>query len=151
MHDVIPNFDAFLDRCREGATLIDSSVHGERHWRAVARAAVEIRRADPAPDGTVLFLFAALHDARRELETRDPEHGPRAARLAEQLRADGVFVVDDERMAKLVEACELHDTGVVSDDPTIGACYDADRVNLTRLGFTIDHALLSRPVTRDDD
>ncbi|MCW2925503.1 MAG: hypothetical protein JWM98_2907 [Thermoleophilia bacterium] len=144
---LVPDIDALLAPVRADASLLDSNAHGENHWRAVARCAVEIRRTDPAPDGGVLFLFAVLHDARRESEHRDPEHGPRAARLAERLRAEGLFELDDARMALLVEACELHDTGVTSTDPTIGACYDADRLNLRRVGIEPDAAYLSRPVS----
>lgn len=147
---VVPDLEALVDACSSGAALVESDTHGERHWRAVARVGAELVAVDPEPDSDVLFLFALLHDARRELETRDPEHGPRAAVLAADLRERGLFQLDDDRFARLDEACRLHDTGAVSDDPTIGACYDADRINLTRLGFTIDHALLSRPVSRDD-
>jgi uncharacterized protein len=36
-----------------------------------------------------------------------------------------------------------HDRGLVSDDPTIGAAWDADRLDLTRLGIRPRAALLS--------
>jgi uncharacterized protein len=147
----IPDLDLLLAEVREGATLIDSTHHGEQHWLAVARTGLEIRRADDQCDRKVLFLFALLHDARRELETRDPEHGPRAAGLALTLRERALFGIDDARMALLMEACQLHDTGAVSDEPSIGACYDADRLNLARLGITPDPSLLSRPVSRDPE
>lgn len=145
----IPDLDLLLAPVRAGATLIESEHHGEQHWLAVARAGLEIHRADAACDRKVLFLFALLHDARRELETRDPEHGARAAGLALELRERALFGIDDARMALLMEACQLHDTGAVSEEPTVGACYDADRLNLARLGITPDPSLLSRPVSRD--
>lgn len=108
-------------------------------------------REDSAPDPVVLFLFALLHDCRRELETKDPQHGPRAAGVAADLRKRDLFAISDAQFAQLDEACRLHDTGAVSHDPTIGACYDADRLNLTRFGFILDTALLSRPVSRAPD
>jgi hypothetical protein len=37
----------------------------------------------------------------------------------------------------------------VSDDPTIGACWDADRLNLWRLGRRPDDRLLSTDTARD--
>lgn len=147
---VVPDLDTLVHACITNAPLANSATHGERHWRAVARVGIEIADADPEPDRAVLFLFALLHDARRHRETRDPEHGPRAAVLASKLRSQQLFVLDDARYAQLDEACRLHDTGAVSSDPTIGACYDADRINLTRIGVTLDHSLLSRPVSRDD-
>lgn len=142
---LVPDLDALLASVRAGAQLVDSTDHGEGHWLAVARCALELRAADPACDGSVLFLFSMLHDSRRESEHSDPGHGPRAARLAQELRAQGRFVLDDARMALLMEACELHDTGIVSTDPTIGACYDADRLNLRRVGIEPSAEYLSRP------
>ena len=47
---------------------------------------------------------------------------------------------DDAAMRLLVVACEGHEKGRVSDDPTVGACWDADRLDLTRIG--------ARPVER---
>jgi uncharacterized protein len=147
----IPNLDRLVLAARTGAPLADSRTHGEQHWRAVGRTGLEIVRADDTVDGHVVFLFALLHDARRFTNQSDPEHGPRAAALAVELRDKAWFSLDDERMALLVEACQLHDTGAVSDEPTIGACYDADRLQLTRIGITPDPALLSRPVSRDPE
>jgi uncharacterized protein len=41
--------------------------------------------------------------------------------------------------------------GQVADDPTIGACWDADRLNLWRVGKTPDPRLLSTAAARDPD
>lgn len=144
----IPDLGRLVLAARTDAPLADSPTHGEQHWRAVARTGVEIKRADRLVSGRVLFLFALLHDARRFTTEPDPEHGPRAAGLAVELRERAWFSLDDKRMALLVEACQLHDTGAVSDEPTIGACYDSDRLQLVRLGITPDPQLLSRPVSR---
>ena len=37
-------------------------------------------------------------------------------------------------MSRLEYGCEFHDSGLTSSDPTIGACWDADRVTLRRVG-----------------
>ena len=144
----IPDLDRLVGAARTDAPLADSPTHGEQHWRAVARTGAEIRRSDPTVSGRVLFLFALLHDARRFTTEPDPEHGPRAADLAVELREKAFFSLDDTRMALLVEACQLHDTGATSHEPTVGACYDADRLQLTRVGITPDPKFLSRPVSR---
>jgi len=144
----IPDVARLVTAARTGAPLADSPTHGEQHWRAVARTGLEIKNADRVVSGRVLFLFALLHDARRFTTEPDPEHGPRAADLAVDLRERAFFSLDDARMALLVEACQLHDTGATSHEPTVGACYDADRLQLTRMGITPDPALLSRPVSR---
>jgi hypothetical protein len=41
--------------------------------------------------------------------------------------------------------------GGTTSDPTIGACWDADRLDLWRLGRRPDPMLLSTPAARDPD
>ncbi len=43
----------------------------------------------------VVSLFAILHDSRRINEVTDPEHGPRAAEFAAEIRGT-VFDLDDQ-------------------------------------------------------
>ena len=46
----------------------------------------------------------------------------------------------------------MKDAGAtVSDDPTTGACWDADRLNLWRVGITPAARLLSTTEARDPD
>jgi uncharacterized protein len=85
-------------------------------------------------DIAVVRLFAILHDARRLSEGTDPDHGQRAAQLATSLRGSH-FELNDARLETLRIACVLHDRGHVSDDATIGACWDADRLDLSRVGI----------------
>ena len=49
-------------------------------------------------DEEVVRLFAVFHDSCRENEHRDPQHGPRGARLAIDFREAGHFQLDDARM-----------------------------------------------------
>jgi hypothetical protein len=60
----------------------------------------------------------------------------------------GLFTLDGERLATLVTALSLHVDGLVSADPTIGACWDADRLHLWRIGVTPDPARLSTAAGR---
>ena len=102
-------------------------------------------------DAQLVLLFALLHDTQRFNESRDPEHGLRAARFAKELRDEGVLTLDDERLAVLVDACTRHDKGFVSDDPTTGACWDADRLNLGRVGITpLPHLLSTTPAQQPE-
>jgi uncharacterized protein len=117
--------------------------HGEQHWKAVAWAGLGLARQVEACDGELVLLFALLHDTQRFNESRDPEHGLRAALFAQELRAEGVLTLDDARLGVLVDACTRHDKGYVSDDPTTGACWDADRLNLWRVGIRPEARLLS--------
>jgi uncharacterized protein len=44
---------------------------------------------------------------------------------------------------QLIAACLLHSDGLTSADPTVGSCWDADRLNLWRLGWTPAASLMS--------
>lgn len=117
--------------------------HGEQHWKAVAWAGLGLARRLGGCDAEIILLFALLHDTQRFNESHDPEHGFRAARFAQELCGEGVLVLDAERLDVLVDACTRHDKGFVSDDPTTGACWDADRLNLWRVGIRPEAQLLS--------
>ena len=47
------------------------------------------------------------------------------------------------RLDLLCLACALHADGLVTTDPTVGACWDADRLNLWRVGLAPARAMLS--------
>ena len=121
----------------------ESPWHGELHWRCVAATGLDLASAEEGVDRPLVFCFALLHDTRRENEAVDPGHGPRAAVFAGELRAEGALPLDERRFAALVEALRLHSSGRVSDDPTIGTCWDADRLHLPRVSIEPDPALFS--------
>jgi len=47
-----------------------------------------------------------------------------------------VFALDPQRFGLLEHAVRHHTSGLISDDPTIGACWDADRLDIGRVGIT---------------
>ena len=75
-------------------------------------------------------------------EDFDPEHGPRAASLIRELEAEGALPLTSDRVDLLATAVALHADGQVSADPTIGVCWDADRLHLPRVGIDPDPSLL---------
>jgi hypothetical protein len=79
-------------------------------------------------------LFAIFHDAMREHDGEDPDHGLGGANLAAELRAAGRLDLSDTQATILAQACELHTSGATNADPTIGTCWDADRLDLIRPG-----------------
>jgi uncharacterized protein len=121
----------------------DSPWHGEAHWRCVAATGLALGSALDGVDRALVLCFGLLHDTRRENEAYDPGHGMRAATFAAELRAETLLALDDSRFAALDEALRLHSNGLVSPDPTIGACWDADRLHLPRVSIDPDPALFS--------
>lgn len=113
-------------------SLASHSVHGPSHWRRVERNGLYLAEQNGA-DWKVVQLFALFHDSRRLSEGRDSDHGTRGGELASQLRSD-FYELDDARFELLYEACCGHTDIVHHEDVTIGACWDADRLDLPRVG-----------------
>ena len=124
-----------------------SKLHGPAHWARVASFGAQLVRENSGADAHVVEVFAALHDTQRYTDGRDPHHGQRAAELAINLR-DVLFEVTDEQHNLLVEALAKHADGLVSEDPTIACCWDADRLDLPRCGIWIDPVMLSTLAAR---
>lgn len=113
-------------------SLPSHSIHGPDHWRRVERNAL-ILATQTGAIVPVVRLFALFHDSRRENDWLDPAHGARGAALAQKMRGK-FFDLPDEHFALLYEACVNHTDGYHHNDPTIGTCWDADRLDLGRVG-----------------
>ena len=148
MTDAPFQLDPLLAAVRERSTGLGSPIHGDLHWRTVGANGLWIADALSAVDRTVVFLFALLHDAMRENDWTDPEHGPRAAILARSLFAEGLLGITESQLELLTHACDEHTKGHVTDDPTVGACWDADRLDLPRVGKQPRPELLSTEAGR---
>ena len=135
-----------LEAVVEAATHPGSSIHGPEHWARVAHNGLALADETAGADRDVIRLFALLHDAMRENDGYDPEHGARAADLALELLA--LLELSDDQYRLLVAACEQHARGHVSLDPTIGCCWDADRLDLPRVGKTLDLRFFSTAAGR---
>lgn len=111
--------------------LSSRSIHGPKHWRTVQANGLYIAQTNEA-DEAVVKLFAVFHDSRRESDGHDPQHGQRGAELAIAMHGH-LFEIEPHQLELLVVACELHHQGAMSDDATIGTCFDADRLDLVRV------------------
>lgn len=110
--------------------------HGVAHWARVWENGVRLAEATGA-DPDVVRLFALFHDSRRVNEFHDPGHGRRGGDLARSMLG-GVYRLDARRFDLLYEACRLHTSGLTEGDVTVRACWDADRLDLGRVGITPD-------------
>ena len=120
--------------------------HGITHWARVHENGMRLADAIDA-DREVVALFALFHDSRRVDEFEDDGHGLRGAELARSLRGTLVHL-DDVRFELLYEACRLHSDGHMTGEPTLLACWDADRLDLGRVGSTPDPRRLATDAAR---
>jgi uncharacterized protein len=118
-----------------------SSIHGPAHWKRVEANGLKIAAINHA-SATVVRLFAVFHDSQRIDDSDEMTHGELAAEYVASLRGR-LFDLDDRSFQQLQYACRWHTHGKVSSDPTIGACWDADRLDLTRVGIIPNPKLMS--------
>jgi hypothetical protein len=144
----LSTFRKLLDTVLARATHRESVLHGEAHWRAVSYTALELAPRVPGADPLVGFLFGLIHDSQRVHDGGDPQHGPRAAGLTQKFFDEGLLPISSAQLETLYQAVRDHTTGRSSDDPTIGLCWDADRLNLWRVGAIPDPLFLSTDAAR---
>ena len=107
--------------------------HGVTHWARVLENGLRLMEETGA-NVEVVQLFAVLHDSRRQNEVTDPEHGPRAAGFALELRGRA-FELPDHEFRLLHKACHGHTHERTHPDITIQTCWDSDRLDLGRVGI----------------
>ena len=109
------------------------SIHGPRHWKRVKKNGLMLAKETGA-DETIVELFSMFHDSRRENENIDDGHGARGAELAKSMK--GIyFDLPDHSFEILLEACRDHTNGKSTSNITIATCWDADRLDLPRVGI----------------
>ena len=123
------------------------SPHGPAHWRRVEQNGLLLATKTGA-DVVVVKLFALFHDCRRRNDGTDEGHGARGAAYAWELRGE-FFDLDNAAFALLHEACAWHTDRDRSDDLTIGTCWDADRLDLGRVGMIHDPRYMSTAFGRE--
>jgi uncharacterized protein len=141
---VSPELQTFL---RESHMYAGRGIHGVGHWRRVEANGLMLGRAAGA-DLVVISHFAWFHDARRLNDDFDPEHGLRGGLLARELN-DQHMRLTPAQLEQLFIACRDHTEGHTHPDPTVGCCWDADRLDLVRLGYWIDPRRLATEWGRD--
>lgn len=132
----------------DGYALPVDGIHGAAHWGRVLETGMRLADATGA-DPDVVRWFAVFHDARRHSEAADPDHGRRGAELA--MRFAPRLGLSAERRAQLAFACAHHADGITEGDITVRTCWDADRLDLWRVGITPSRRLLCTDAARDPE
>ena len=114
-------------------TLPRDGTHGVAHWARVLENGIRLAKETGA-NVEVITLFAVFHDSKRINEVTDPGHGQRGADFAAELRGN-LFDLPDNEFGLLYEACAEHTGGTMHDDITVQTCWDADRLDLGRVGI----------------
>lgn len=109
------------------------NTHGVKHWDRVARFGQMLLTEDA--DRDMIMAFAYLHDSERKANGEDIEHGKRASALIDAIRQSQLYFLTDSQITKLKRACELHTIEHQTGDITIDICFDADRMDLLRVGI----------------
>ena len=125
-----------INKIQKDTTVKWRTVHGIDHWERVAEYGCIIARHEKLNE-RILVLFGYFHDCKRHSDGRDPDHGPRAAEYVATFSAEelGLSEVDHQR---LIIACRHHTYECETKDITIKACWDADRLDIGRIGFRTD-------------
>jgi uncharacterized protein len=115
-------------------TLPWEGTHGVPHWARVLENGRRLSQETEA-QRDIVELFAVFHDSQRINEGIDGGHGRRGSELARDLRGVA-YDLDDQAFDLLIQSCDLHTGGHLDGDVTLRTCWDADRLDLGRVGIT---------------
>ena len=147
----------FVEHCCELYKLDHFGNHGYAHWMRVLYNGRTLA-AETGANVRIVELFALLHDTHRENEFEDPEHGPRAAAYAQRLLDGEIsefqfdFTADEKKQLLIA----IHDHSKPMNPRkirqlNIGVCWDADRLDLQRVGIRPQpHGLYTRYACESD-
>jgi uncharacterized protein len=123
--------------------------HGTKHWSRVLENGLLLARLTGA-DPRLVAYFATLHDCQRWDEYRDEFHGQRAADFAGKLEAR--LGLTRSELQLLQRAMRGHSMPSLEDrDITVQTCWDADRLDLWRIGIQPDpKRLCTAPARRSE-
>lgn len=130
-----------------GFALNLDGIHGRAHWARVQANGLRLAERTGANLQVVRF-FAILHDSRRLNDGRDPQHGARAAEFARSLHGS-LVALSMEEFELLHYACAYHTSGMTEADITVQTCWDADRLDLGRIGIMPEPRLLCTDAAKE--
>ena len=120
-----------------------NGIHGVYHWHRVYNNALKLAKHYEI-DSKVFMLFALFHDSKRENDNIDPLHGKRGGRYAKSIQNDisVLKALSKEELELLEYACSSHTKTdyehAFSDNLIANICWDADRLDIGRVGFIVN-------------
>lgn len=123
-----------------------SSIHGLSHWKSVEKYGLFLSQKTGA-NQMVVSLFAIFHDCKRINDGQDKDHGLRGANFARQIR-NKYFTLNDQLFKLLYLACANHTDQIFNENPTIATCWDADRLDLERIGIQPNVSYLNTDIAK---
>lgn len=121
-------------------------IHGTSHWRRVRENGLRLTELTGAKRD-VVELFAYLHDSKRLNDGFDYDHGRRAAEFVKTLDAS-LIPLSEGDLQLLVYACLYHSMNITEAEITIQTCWDADRLDLGRIGIKPSARYLCTPAAK---
>ncbi|MGQ0511906.1 MAG: hypothetical protein ACT4P9_14985 [Betaproteobacteria bacterium] len=144
-----PLTPALLATLRSRFRLDWQGIHGAPHWSRVRKNGLTLaEKSGPQANTRVIELFAFLHDSCRHDDGYDPMHGSRAAESLIELAEEIPNLAKEEREL-LAYACTRHSDGLTEAELTVQVCWDADRLDLGRVGHRPDPRRLCTPAAKD--
>ena len=147
------NLEAVWCRVLKDTPVEYYSIHGPDHWARVERNGLYIVEKTGA-DKVIVQLFSVFHDCMRWNHSVDPGHGRRGAEYAAQIRNELINISAND-FDQFFYACEWHTDQQTTDDITTAACWDADRLDIGRVGYKLDYRFMnSKPaqeIAKADD
>ena len=136
-----------LKTIRRDFALSLRGIHGEAHWERVCENGLRLAERTGA-DPDIVELFAYLHDSQRQNDGWDRDHGQRAAEFVRALPGS-VLTLPSGKIDRLRYACTHHSDGLTEANVTVQTCWDADRLDLGRIGIEPDPRRLCTPAAQD--
>ncbi|MEZ5503365.1 MAG: hypothetical protein R3E50_12230 [Halioglobus sp.] len=135
----------FIEFARREFRLDWDGIHGAPHWSRVRHNGLLLAEHTGA-NTRVVEYFAFIHDLGRRTTTttRSTDCAPP---LAERIAGDLIDISETE-LALLTEACCGHSDGHIIADVTVMTCWDADRLDLGRVGIRPDPRRLCSEVAK---
>ena len=124
-----------VNQLQRESKLFHSPIHGFKHWRTVEKNGLYLSQFNDG-DPAVISHFAYFHDCMRVNEQRDDGHGIRGGKYA--LNNRDLLDLDDDQLNILYKACAGHTGGRNPSNDTIACCWEADRLDLRRVGIKPD-------------